>query len=200
MKKLKCTSCGGEMTIDANKEYATCNYCGTKYKLNDDINININVDDDIKNVFHNGISHIGKIKYFLFIPIMIFVIIMVISIFSFNRISNNMKDNSNLDEIYENTTETQENIQENQNVRMFNTVYEMYSGTQDKFFVEALLNRIITNNQKNKNQLINVIYKENNTTDVNEIINIQKALDSENLTVIFDYDDKGYINNVTISE
>ena len=33
MKKLRCSSCNGELTLDENKEYATCNYCGTKYKL-----------------------------------------------------------------------------------------------------------------------------------------------------------------------
>ena len=210
MKKLKCTSCGGEMTVDTNNEYATCNYCGTKYKLNDDINININVDDDIKNAFNNGISHVGKLKYLIFVPIILFVTIVTITIISFTSMSNNMKDNfyhdeaqvnnEKFDEMYDQGKEMIENIQNQQNSYMFNNEFEMFSGMQDKFFVEELLNSIITNNQKNKNQLISVIYKEKNTTDVNEIVNIQKSLTSEKLTVIFDYDEKGYINKVTISE
>lgn len=200
MKKLKCTSCGGAMTIDANHEYATCNYCGMKYKLNEDVNININVDDDIKNVFHNGMSHVGKFKYFLFIPIILFVIIVLINVFAFNKISNNMIDNSNFDESYKEDNEALEKLQSQQSIYMFNMNFETLSGTQSKFFVEILLGEVITSNQKNKNQLISVIYKENNTTDVNEIINIQKSLDSEKYIVVFDYDDKGYINKVTISE
>ena len=53
MEKLKCSSCGGEITVDDDKEYGTCPYCGTKYKLNKDVNVNIlstldvNVDDSL---------------------------------------------------------------------------------------------------------------------------------------------------------
>jgi len=33
MEKLKCESCGANLEIDENKEYATCKYCNLKYKL-----------------------------------------------------------------------------------------------------------------------------------------------------------------------
>lgn len=189
MKKIKCTSCGGEMTIDSNKEYATCNYCGTKYKLNEDVNININIDEDVKEVLNKGISHIGKIRIFIFIPIIIFVLIALISVFTFNKTSNDISENMN---------EDFNNIRDEYNITAFNGPFELYSGTQNSLFTKELLNEIITNNQKNKNQLINVIYNETITTDVNEIMNIQNALNNENYTILFDYDDKGYINKVTI--
>lgn len=36
MKKMKCTSCGGNLTIDENNKFAVCDYCKTKYKLDED--------------------------------------------------------------------------------------------------------------------------------------------------------------------
>jgi DNA-directed RNA polymerase subunit M/transcription elongation factor TFIIS len=45
MEKLKCTSCGGHLDVEENKEYAVCKHCGARYKLNEDININIKVND-----------------------------------------------------------------------------------------------------------------------------------------------------------
>ena len=53
MKKLRCTSCGAELKVDDNKEYAVCEHCGSKYKLNEDVNINIKLDDNIKVTFNS---------------------------------------------------------------------------------------------------------------------------------------------------
>ena len=41
MKKLKCESCGGDIELDENKEFATCPFCQTKYQLNETKNIYI---------------------------------------------------------------------------------------------------------------------------------------------------------------
>lgn len=39
MKKLKCENCGANLKIEDNNEYAYCEYCNLKYKLNEDSNI-----------------------------------------------------------------------------------------------------------------------------------------------------------------
>ena len=54
MKKLRCTSCNGELELDEKKEYATCKYCNTKYKLNEDLTINVKLDDDTKEAIKKG--------------------------------------------------------------------------------------------------------------------------------------------------
>ena len=67
MRKLKCNSCGGEMTIDETKEYATCKYCGMKYKLNDDLNVNIKIDDSVKDVLNTGLSTAKHFSLFMLV-------------------------------------------------------------------------------------------------------------------------------------
>lgn len=173
MKKLKCTSCGGNMTIDANNEYATCSYCGTKYKLNQDINLNLNLDEDIKETI---IERQIFAKKFMIIPIIMFIVISVFMMYRFITFHNN----SSFD------------------VDNFNASFEMKSGKQSKFFINDLINDVITNNQKNKDKLITVKYDNIETTDIEEIIEIQNSLNESSYTVLFDYDKKGYINKVTL--
>ena len=84
MEKLKCTSCGGEINVDSDKEYGTCPYCGTKYKLKKDVNLNIKLDDNMKEVLNNGFGMFGRFSKFMFIPIIGFIVIIFIAIaFSF---------------------------------------------------------------------------------------------------------------------
>ena len=33
MEKLKCSSCGGNLQVEENKEYAVCDHCGAKRRL-----------------------------------------------------------------------------------------------------------------------------------------------------------------------
>ena len=76
MEKLKCTSCGGHLDVEENKEYALCKHCGARYKLNEDININIKVNDGIENVLPE--RNYKKIKEILIIIGCISLIISVI--------------------------------------------------------------------------------------------------------------------------
>lgn len=209
MKKLKCTSCGGNMTIDANNEYATCSYCGTKYKLNQDINVNLNIDEDIKEVFI-GTRQMGKFGLIIILPIIVFIFIFVISNILFDRrvnedrvqIEQDYEDTkNNMQQIQEELKNNEENIDEFENkvsTSSFNWKLEMHSGVQSKFFVEILLSDVIASNNKNKEQLIEVVIGNRSTKDMDEIIDIRKTLSQEEYTVIFDYDEKGYINKVTL--
>lgn len=69
MKKLRCTSCGAELKIEENKEYAICEHCGSRYKLNEDFNINIKLDDNVKDVINNSLGTVKHFSKFLLIPI-----------------------------------------------------------------------------------------------------------------------------------
>lgn len=76
----------------------------------------------------------------------------------------------------------------------------MNSGKQSKFFVSELLNDVITNNNKNINKLIAVIFNTYNTTDTNEISNIQNQLENKDYNVSLKYDSKGYVSGIIIKD
>ena len=83
MEKLKCSSCGAELEVEENKEYAKCNHCGARYKLNEDLNVNIKLDDNIKEVLNNGLGTAKHVSKFFFIPIIIFIIIILLFVVVF---------------------------------------------------------------------------------------------------------------------
>ena len=83
----------------------------------------------------------------------------------------------------------------------FNSQFELYTGTEEKFLTESLLDKIVTNNKKNKEHLLTVLFKEHNTTDPEEITNIKSELNNNSkYEISIDYDENNYANRVTIIE
>ena len=86
------------------------------------------------------------------------------------------------------------------NADFFNDSFEFYSGTKNGITITWLLDKVITSNKTNPKHIITVIYNSTNTVDENEIRNIKKSLDDwTEYEVIFDYDEAGYITQVTIT-
>ncbi len=83
----------------------------------------------------------------------------------------------------------------------FNMKFEMYEGTESGSGVRNIFDQVVTNNKKNSDKIIRVIYNENDTTNPNDIIELKKLLDnSKKYEVILDYDLNGYVNQVTIQD
>lgn len=187
MKTMKCKSCGANLKFNDNDRYATCPYCKSKYKVSDDIHINL--DDNTKDVLKTGLKVFGGAS--LIVPIIafiIFIVIVVIMINVFQGTGNNQADN---------TINTEETISKSG----FNAFYEMYAGTQSKFFLENVLDHASTNNKKNKDLLVEIVYQDKKTTDSDEIIDIKHSLnDKKKYEVKLDYNDKGYVNKITIQD
>ena len=107
------------------------------------------------------------------------------------------------DEGYVNTV-TIETIEKEETISQFdissfNNGIEMYAGSEWGVSITNLLDKVITSNKKNPERLIRVIYNNTNTTDESEIRNIKKSLDDwTTYEVIIDYDDVGFINQITI--
>ena len=81
----------------------------------------------------------------------------------------------------------------------FNWDFETYVGTQYSNSIGYLLDDVITNNKKNKDYLITVIFKDTNTTDPETIKNIKKQFEEwHKYEVSLDYDEEGYVNKITI--
>ena len=181
MKKLKCESCGGNIEIDENQEYATCPFCKTKYQLNENKNIYIKLDDNTKDLIENTFGYLHnfnnkKAKFVIIPSIAIFIILIVIAVMSATKTNNSFNKNS------------------------FNRHYELYSGTEYKLIIESTLDKVVTNNKTNKKHLITVIYKDKETTNPDAIIEIKHSLKDKKYEVKLDYDNDGYVNKITLED
>lgn len=194
MKKLNCSSCGAELRIEENKEYAVCDHCGTRYKLNEDLNINIKLDDNVKDVINTSFGTVNKASKFMFAPIFIFVIafslILFIGIRSINRSRNNNEENR------KQTEEKVNNQQEEVKKDIFNFQFVNDNGTKSAFLLESTLDEIIQSN-KIYNRKVTLVYNGKETTDETEIINIKHSLEGD-YEVSLDYDDEGFINRIKV--
>lgn len=180
MKRLKCESCGGNIEVDENQEFATCPYCKAKYQLNENKNIYIKLDDNTKELIENSFGFVHKVANrgakFVMIPIMVFAAVVIIMIvMSFKTQSS-----------YE--------------VDSFNNHYEHYSGTKSKFFIESALDSVVTNNKTNKDHLITVVYNDTSITDPDKIVELKHSLENKQYEVKLDYDKDGYINKITLED
>ncbi len=208
MKNLKCESCGSNMVIDPNnKDYAICEYCGSRVKLSQDVNLNINIDDDIKKGVKTGGKIIAGISIahlitFILIFLVILGLVLFITFKTFSNIDKNKKDNSvNNSQLNKNDSDVDYNkIKDKFNKNSFNSSFELYSGTQSVFFIESLLNEVITNNKKNSDHIITIVYKETSTSNPDEITKLKQSMKNKQYEVILDYDNDGYINKITLKD
>jgi len=194
MEKLKCSSCGATLQIEENKEYAICNHCGSKYKLNEDLNVNIKLDDNMKEVLNTGLGTFKHISKFMFIPIIIAVIIFIlvfyIGFININKNRNTMEDNQK--QMEQQLNKYQENVKKD----AFNFQFTNDNGTKSAFFLESTLDEIIQSNKTYDRKVI-LVFNGTEILDESEIINIKHSLDG-NYEVSFNYDDDGYINKIIV--
>lgn len=179
MEKLKCSSCGGELEVEENKEYAKCKYCGARYKLNEDLNVNIKLDDNMKEILNNGLGTVQHFPKFTIIPIAIIFLIgvtMCVTIGSMGFIHNGKDENKS----------------------MFNIHLENDGGTKNAFFLESTLDDIIQSN-KTHDRKVTLVFEGKETTDEKEIIDIKHSL-SGTYEVSINYDDKGYVNKIIVEK
>ena len=218
MEKLKCTSCGGNLEVEENKEYAVCDHCGAKYKLNKDLNVNIKLDDDVKEVLNNQIGNMNNSVKFMVVPAIAFFIFILI-VFFFTTIKSNEDRRANLErqrEMEESMQKQQDKIMEqmekgkeqiNEDMKeiendgekeVFNLQFEFDNGTQNAFFVKTTLDEIIRSNNSYDRKVALVINGAE-TTNESEIVNIKQTLDG-NYEVSVKYDEKGYVNKIIIEK
>ena len=128
--------------------------------------------------------------------VVLIIIAIVISVVLINKIVMDKKAEKNEEggifDIFKDTTSKI-------NTSSFNSDFEMYKGTEYGSSVSRLLDEVITNNKKNKDRLVKVVYEDTETTDPTEIKNLKKKFDTwDKLEVSLDYDDEGFIYLITI--
>lgn len=122
------------------------------------------------------------------------------------NIKTNLKDNNK----YEISFEYDENgfiyevlfeeLEEDISTRSFNLWFESYSGSSNGILVKNMIDEVIKSNKKYNKHIIRIIYKSTNTTDENTIRNIKQQIGDawSNYEVILDYDEAGYVYQITI--
>ncbi len=196
MEKLKCESCGGDLLVDDDKEYATCPYCGTKYKLNDDVNVNIKMDNVMKNAIDTRDVVAKRFSKIMIIPIVFFIIIFCTIVFMSIKSIRDFKEEEDKSRIeYEQKAKEQE---EESKRYSFNFQFTGDNGTQDAFFLESTLDEMIQSNKTN-DRLVTLVFEGKEVTDESEIIEIKHSLDGK-YEVSFNYDDDGYIDKIIVDK
>ena len=196
MEKLKCESCGGDLVVDDDKEYATCPYCGPKYKLNDDVNVNIKMDDVMKNAIDTRNVVAKRFSKVMIIPIVFFIIIFCTIVFMSIKSIRDFKEEEDKSRIeYEQKAKEQE---EESKIYSFNFQFTGDNGTKDAFFLESTLDEIVQSNKTN-DRLVTLVFDGKEVTDESEIIEIKHSLDGK-YEVSFNYDDDGYIDKIIVDK
>lgn len=156
---------------------------------------NVNVDEFIKQKTNFDIDEIKPRKWLLSILI---VIAIAISSFFVYEIIENRKNNPQhgfFDSFFS-------KFDKDFDKSRFNNLYEtIYNGELRGTSVINLLEEVITNNKTNENHVITIIYDEEKTVDVNKIKDLKQQFDKfKSYDISLDYDDDGYINQITIEK
>ena len=86
-------------------------------------------------------------------------------------------------------------------INRVNSSYELYTGTESGSSVGRLIDKVSTNNKKDKKHQITIKYKEKSTKDPEKMKEIKKRLDQwTKYEVSFEYDKDGFIYLATIEE
>ena len=184
MKRLKCSSCGGHLKVEENNEYAVCEYCGSRYKLNEDLNISLKIDDSVKDVLNGKNESIDGFSKTASVVISIFaigIIAIIVSIMVFNYSGSSFDHSSSKVE---------------ENVSHFNFPFLHDNGTKSSIFVEMTMDEIIQSNKTNDRKIV-LEFNGNETIDEKEIIEIKHSLSGQ-YEVSINYDDIGYINRIIV--
>lgn len=214
LKELKCKNCGANLKVEQDAKDVTCNFCHTTFSIEtmeksgyefekgrikaqkEEMNNNFNATKDainktISDINING-EDVGKAAkglgiIFGIIAVIIFIVaagIIITVISSFNEV----------DKKADNGFKT---ISDKAAVNSFNNDFEIYEGSEPLTFVKNALENVVVVNQKG-DHIIEVVYKDTKTTDIEEIKNLKNSLTNDRYGISYDYGDDGYINKLTL--
>lgn len=85
--------------------------------------------------------------------------------------------------------------------KSFNSSFEIYNGTKYGMHVKLLIDKVVTNNKKEKDKIITTVYQGVSISEPKEIQNLKTNFDDmTQYEVSFEYDEKGYIYQVDIMD
>ena len=176
--------------------------------FNVDFNLLIDDSKNIENpVITNHLKNDDLKPRTWLLVLLIIIAIIIVSRLGSKLVSSLSEKNNNFWDRFDNNTSNENedydelfnDIKENSKASSFNFKYESHSGTSNGFWVKYIIDDVITNNKTNKEHIIRIVYDSTNTIDETEIRNLKKSFDDwTDYEVILDYDEKGYVNQITI--
>ena len=214
--ELECKNCGAALKVEEGSDIINCPYCNASYKIDDEAK-HVKYDDmensgyefekgrikaQKEHLQNNNVMDKSK-TFMVFIP---FVVVFIISLIAFVgiRSASRKEFEKASDSITSGNTEESKKEDEEQKKRELETkarVFNMgYSnGRQATVHIERMLNSIITNNRSNKERIVTVKFKDIETQDSEQILEIEKQLEEFGYyDVLLDYDEDGFMNVMTI--
>lgn len=193
LRELKCKNCGAKIKVDENVAKVECEYCHTTFTVDDAYNDGYKFEkgrikaqtEHIEKSLENAkgvIEPVGKAFFaHSIITGVIGFVIFAAAIITIVVIAT--KQINSVDEF---------------DINSFNNSFEMYTGTGLGLSVGRLIDEVSTNNKKEEHK-ITIIYGDIKTQDPKEMANIKSQLDDwTEYEVSFEYDDVGFIYEVTI--
>ena len=199
LRELKCKNCGAKVSVDENAVKVECEYCHTTFAVDDAYNDGYKFEkgrikaqsEHIEKSFEQAkeiIEPVGKAfaVHSIIAGVIGFVIFVVALIIIGTVVFKQINSADEYDEF---------------DINRFNNSFEMYTGTEHGLSVGRLIDEVSTNNKKETEHKITVIYNDITTQDPEEMKKIKKQLDDwTEYEVSFEYDDVGFIYQVTIEQ
>lgn len=196
--ELKCKNCGAKLEVEEGTTQVTCKFCDTTFSIDDaytqgykytkgvlkaqDEQYEKDLERAKDFMKNNPVAKSSRIMSIIFA-----IIFFLVFCFIGYNIYNDFYADRSTDNRFE--------------ISSFNTPYENDAGRRSGFFLINTLDDIVTNNKKNKEHIITVVYKDVTTTEETEIKKIRDSLSSNrDYDVSLDYDSKGYVNKFTIAD
>ncbi len=204
--ELKCKNCGAKLEVEEGTTQVTCKFCDTTFSIDDaytqgykytkgvlkaqDEQYEKDLERAKDFMKNNPVAKSSRIMSIIF-AIIFFLVFCFIGYNIYNDFyadrSTDFNNNHSTDNRFE--------------ISSFNTPYENDAGRRSGFFLINTLDDIVTNNKKNKEHIITVVYKDITTAEETEIKKIRDSLSSrKDYDVSLDYDSKGYVNKFIIAD
>ncbi len=208
LKELKCKNCGAKIELEEGKTEATCKYCNTTFKVDDEYSKAYNYTKGVlkaqseqmqENLKAFSNSKTGKTakkvaSAMALIYLIIFIVAATIIGSVIYNISSSITKNNKANIVNKSDYDEFD-------VEMFNSSFSGYNGTKSTFFIKSYLDKIVTNNKTEKEHIITVKYLDKETSDPDEIVAIKKSLaENGEYELSMDYDKNGFFNKLTITE
>ncbi len=143
-------------------------------------------------------------RWLLVVLLLIAIAIIIVLLNKLITDSNERKKNrsSNIvTDIVDQQENTVNNMLDKFEVNSFNSGFEFRVGENYGSSVKRTLDDVITNNKKNQEHLITVVFENLSTTVPEEIKQAKKNFDDwTKYEISVDYDEKGFVNKITIEK
>ena len=214
LKELNCKNCGASLKVEENATQVKCEFCHTTFAIEDAYTDGYKYEkgrlkaqnEHLEKQMENAkgiLAPIGKVfaAHYIITAVAGIVIFLVVAITAITMIFSFNKDSDTSSKHDDDVVEDMKDIMSEFDIRRFNNDLDLYRGTQFGSTIGRLLDEISTNNKKNVNTQVTVVYKEITTKDPEEIRNIKNQIgDWTEYEVTFEYNDAGLIYQATIEE